>query len=67
VSRLAPRDEYGYTEGSGGEGGECEPGEHHPVPDDLERLSGTDDSDDLLLRRDRHGNDQLTTDLAVGD
>ena len=45
----------------------CEPGEHHPVPDDLDRLSGPDHSHHLLLGRYWDGDDQLTTDLTVGD
>jgi hypothetical protein len=64
---LAPGNDDGDTERGASESGKSKPGEHHPIPDDLERLSGTDDSDYLLLRRDRDCNDQLTTELTVGD
>jgi hypothetical protein len=67
VSSLAPRNEDGHTERCGGESRKREPGEQHPVPDDLDRLSGSNDSHHLLLGRYWDCHDQLSTDLTVSN
>jgi hypothetical protein len=67
VSSLAPRDEYGHTEGCAGQSRKCEPSEQHAVPDDLDRLGGSNDSHHLLLGGYWDCHDQLSTDLTVGD
>jgi hypothetical protein len=67
VSSLAPRDQYGHTEGGAGESCKREPGEQHAVPDDLDRLRGSNDSHHLHLGRYWDCHDQLSTDLTVSN